>query len=147
MSRSISSRYPRVFCDDFCNNSNIAFYKDGTVTVLQSGFAGAVNAGGTVGGSVTNDNNLIVITAVFNTHTSYLVPTPGVRLNLADLVENLPVGQDLFFITDMNNTGDMIGFSSDVSLRRRSFPAGAIPDKRLPPPTPARRHAVSRASA
>jgi hypothetical protein len=44
--------------------------------------------------------------------TSYLVPRPGVRLDLADLVENLPTGQDLRAINDMNNRGDMIGTSS-----------------------------------
>jgi hypothetical protein len=61
---------------------------------------------------VFNDNNLIVITLVSRTHTSYLVPKSGVRLNLADLVENLPDGQDLRVITDMNNRGNMIGRSS-----------------------------------
>ncbi|MGH6835054.1 MAG: hypothetical protein ACREC9_05785 [Methylocella sp.] len=59
-----------------------------------------------------NDDNLIVISQVAGTHASYLVPTPGVRLNLADLVVNLPAGQDLFIIGDMNNHGDMFGFSS-----------------------------------
>jgi hypothetical protein len=59
-----------------------------------------------------NDNNLIVITWIFSSHTSYLVPQPGVRLNLADLIVNFPAGQDLFFITDLNNHGDMIGISS-----------------------------------
>src|SRR5438309_9071640 len=40
-------------CDAFCSDPHIAFYKDGTVTILQSScFAGPVNAGGTVGGSV-----------------------------------------------------------------------------------------------
>lgn len=58
-----------------------------------------------------NDNNLIVITLAPG-NNSYVVPKPGVRLNLADLVENLPAGQDLRFITDMNNIGNMIGSSS-----------------------------------
>jgi hypothetical protein len=63
-----------------------------------------------------NDKNMIVITLA-NTRgssrkTSYLVPRPGVRLDLADLVESLPAGQDLRLITDMNNRGDMIGTSS-----------------------------------
>jgi len=58
-----------------------------------------------------NDNNLIVITLAPG-NNSYLVPKPGVRLNLADLVENLPAGQDLRFILDMNNHGNMIGSSS-----------------------------------
>jgi hypothetical protein len=58
-----------------------------------------------------NDNNLIVITRTRG-NNSYLVPKPGVRLNLADLLENLPEGPDLSFIEDMNNHGDMIGLSS-----------------------------------
>jgi hypothetical protein len=60
-----------------------------------------------------NDNNLIVITFIFNppdeSGRSYLVPEPGVRWNLADLVENLPPGQTLGLIVDINNHGDMIG--------------------------------------
>jgi hypothetical protein len=59
-----------------------------------------------------NDNNLIVITVIVSSHMSYVVPQPGLRLNLADLVVNLPAGQDLFSITDLNNHGDMIGTSS-----------------------------------
>ena len=47
-----------------------------------------------------NDNNLIVITLVSGAtceHAeSYLVPKPGVRLNLADLVENLPSPETSF---------------------------------------------------
>lgn len=61
-----------------------------------------------------NDNNLIVITFVSrgaDRGNSYLVPKPGVRLNLANLVENLPSGADLFSIRDLNNHGNMIGFS------------------------------------
>jgi hypothetical protein len=59
-----------------------------------------------------NDNNLIVITltSAASGHNSYLVPKPGVRLNLADLVENLPsVEGPLWYIGDVNNHGDMIG--------------------------------------
>jgi hypothetical protein len=59
-----------------------------------------------------NDNNLIVITAIYTPPISYIVPRPGVRLSLADQVVNLPVGQDLLLITDLNNHGDMIGRSS-----------------------------------
>ena len=63
-----------------------------------------------------NDNNLIVITFVTSPASergnSYLVPQPGIRLNIADLVENLPEGQDLGFIVDINNHGSMIGFGS-----------------------------------
>jgi hypothetical protein len=63
-----------------------------------------------------NDNNLIIITNVSSPASergnSYLVPKPGVRLNVADLVENLPEGQDLRFMVDINNNGSMIGFGS-----------------------------------
>ncbi len=92
-----------------------------------------------------NDNNLIVITLIFGSNTSYLVPKPGVRLNLADLVENLPAGQDLFFITDMNNHGDMIGSSSTGSnfLLQRG---GAAEAQAIAPPATAagkiKRHGI-----
>ena len=51
--------------------------------------------------------HLIVITGT-NDNNSYLVPKPGVRLNLADLVENLPLGSSLGAIAGINNHGDMI---------------------------------------
>jgi hypothetical protein len=67
-----------------------------------------------------NDNNLIVITLVSSPASdrlkSYLVPKPGVRLDVTDLVRNLPLGLDLSFIRDINNHGDMIGF--DFLLKR-----------------------------
>ncbi len=59
-----------------------------------------------------NDDNLIIITLTPPPQTSYIVPQPGVRLNLADLVVNLPAGQGLSLIADLNNHGDMIGVSS-----------------------------------
>jgi hypothetical protein len=66
-------------------------------------------------GLLFNDRNLIVITGVSSPPAergkSYLVPEPGVRVNLADLVENLPVGLNLSTILDINNHGDMIGRS------------------------------------
>ena len=65
-----------------------------------------------------NDNNLIVITDLGTLPlTSYIVPSPGVRLDLADLVENLPPGQDLAVIIGINNHGDMIG-RGDFLLER-----------------------------
>jgi hypothetical protein len=57
-----------------------------------------------------NDNNLIVITSAPG-QNSYVVPKPGVRLNLVDLVGNLPLGSKLSLITGLNNEGDMIGFN------------------------------------
>ena len=63
-------------------------------------------------GLLFNDNNLIVITLISrgaDRFNSFLVPKPGVRLNLADLVENLPSGADLFFVQDLNDHGNMVG--------------------------------------
>lgn len=63
-----------------------------------------------------NDNNLIVIslTSASSNRNSYLVPKPGVRLNLADLVENLPsTAGPLWIINHVNNHGDMIGSGFD----------------------------------
>jgi len=94
-----------------------------------------------------NDDKLIVITEFFNPppRVSYFVPEPGVRLNLADLVVNLPVGQDLFLITGLNNQGDMIGVSSgggnfllqrldDEEASSRSFARPVVQKTRAIPP-------------
>jgi hypothetical protein len=61
-----------------------------------------------------NDNNLIVITSVSSPDSeslrnSYLVPRPDTRLNLADLVQNIPPDLNLSNIRDINNHGSMIG--------------------------------------
>ncbi len=67
-------------------------------------------------GLLFNDCNLIVITITGiggpPPHNSYIVPRPGVRLNLADQVVNLPAGVDLAYVLDLNNHGDMLGGSS-----------------------------------
>jgi hypothetical protein len=52
---------------------------------------------------------------------SYVVPKPGKRLNLADLVVNLPVGHNKkITIRDMNNKGDLFGKADNgyVLLKR-----------------------------
>jgi hypothetical protein len=94
-----------------------------------------------------NDDNLIVITLQnyggSSPHNSYVVPRPGVRLNLADLVVNLPVGQELFLIADLNNHGDMIGSTStgaNFLLQRledddrQAYPAPAVSSAQHPIP-------------
>jgi hypothetical protein len=79
-----------------------------------------------------NSNNLVTVNLVFNdtdlivrsvfdfsgAGNSYLLPKPGVLLNLADHVINMPQDQKLSIINDMNNNGDMIGTSlqGDVFL-------------------------------
>lgn len=80
-----------------------------------------------------NDRNLIVITRVSSPASeffknSYLVPEPGVRLNLADLIENPPEGLNLSLIADINNEGNMIGsdfFSGSSFLLERLDETGA----------------------
>jgi hypothetical protein len=77
-----------------------------------------------------NDNNLIVITRVVipdsEIDNSYLVPKPGVRLNLADLVEDMPPEHGrLRQVRAVNNHGNMIGWASppnffDFLLERTS---------------------------
>lgn len=61
-----------------------------------------------------NDNNLIVITRVSSpaseANNSYLVPKPGVRLSLADLVTDMPPEHgSLWWVGAINNKGNMIG--------------------------------------
>jgi hypothetical protein len=67
-----------------------------------------------------NNNNLIAISETTD-NTSYLVPKPGVRLNLADLVTNLPPGPGaLYSIRRVNAHGDLIGFGfNDTFLLER----------------------------
>lgn len=59
-----------------------------------------------------NDNNMILITFVTRPFSefrnSYLVPKPGVRLNLADLVANAPPDLALF-PSGINNAGNIFG--------------------------------------
>lgn len=50
---------------------------------------------------------------------AYLLPRPGVRLNLADLVEDLPPGTELDSAVQINNRGDIFGtFPSFFLLKR-----------------------------
>jgi hypothetical protein len=67
-----------------------------------------------------NNNNLIAISETTD-NTSYLVPKPGVRLNLADLVTNLPPGPGaLYSIRHVNAHGDLLGFGfNDTFLLER----------------------------
>ena len=62
-----------------------------------------------------NDRNDIVITNSADGN-SYLVPTPGTRLDLASLVANLPAGLQLTFVVSIDNDGNMIGYAADESF-------------------------------
>jgi hypothetical protein len=53
-----------------------------------------------------NNDGLIVITQTSD-NNSYLVPSPGVRWNMADLTRGLPSWTDM---VDMNDRGDVLGF-------------------------------------
>lgn len=63
-----------------------------------------------------NDNNTIVITLVTNPpnerDNSYLVPKPGVRLNIADLVTGMPpdLSFPFSFLQGINNHGNILSF-------------------------------------
>lgn len=59
--------------------------------------------------AIFNDKNLIVLTNTED-NISYLVPEPGLRLNLEDLVVNPASVQGPFInVLDINKRGDMIG--------------------------------------
>jgi hypothetical protein len=66
-----------------------------------------------------NDFDQIVITnlAFFGpgVGTSYLVPQPGTRLDLASLVVNVPSGLSLISVVGIDNEGDIIGIASDAA--------------------------------
>jgi hypothetical protein len=74
-----------------------------------------------------NDQNLIVITRISRPATdvgkSFVVPRPGVRLDVADLVDNPPAEDGPFyFVTAENNRGSIIGLGitgTSFFLRRR----------------------------
>jgi hypothetical protein len=73
-----------------------------------------------------NDNNLIVITRVSNPaserNKSYLVPKPGVRLSLADLVEGMPPEHgSLWLVEAVNNYGNMFGLTLTPDFLSFSF--------------------------
>ena len=88
-----------------------------------------------------NNNNQIVITLGSPPGTSYLIPKPGVRLDLATLVVNLPAGQDIRVVTDIDDQGDLIGVSStgnNFLLQRvdgeKHFDAPVVTNQRRPIP-------------
>jgi hypothetical protein len=61
---------------------------------------------------VFNDRNEIVITNAADSN-SYLVPTPGTRLDLASLVTNIPAGLQLTLVESIDNAGNMVGYAWD----------------------------------
>jgi hypothetical protein len=62
-----------------------------------------------------NERGLIVITGAYfasRDPDSYIVPRPGVRLNLSDITHNIPAGR-VTVITDLNDRGELLGFNFD----------------------------------
>jgi hypothetical protein len=70
-----------------------------------------------------NNDNLIVLTGNYDTDfNSYLVPRPGVRLNLEDLVDNPgSVEAPLAQVIGINNRGDIIGYGSCTAIPCPTF--------------------------
>jgi hypothetical protein len=64
---------------------------------------------------VFNDRDEIVITETEDGN-SYLVPTPGTRLNLADLTSNVPAGLQLAIVVSIDNAGNIAGFAADPTF-------------------------------
>ncbi len=81
----------------------IGYWRDGTFQTL---FVEGTAAFPTVSNRLLwNDHRLVVITDT-NDLNSYLVPSPGLRLNVADLTTGLPAWS---LIRDVNNRGDLLG--------------------------------------
>jgi hypothetical protein len=64
---------------------------------------------------VFNDRDEIVISNSSDGN-SYLVPTPGTRLNLADLVPNVPAGLQLVQVVSIDNDANITGFAADATF-------------------------------
>jgi hypothetical protein len=62
-----------------------------------------------------NDRDEIVITETADGE-SYLVPTPGTRLDLASLTSNVPAGLQLTFAVSIDNAGNITGFAVDENF-------------------------------
>jgi hypothetical protein len=75
----------------------------------------------TVSNYLTFNNNDLIAISETTDDTSYLVPKPGVRLDLANLVTNLPPGPGaLYLIRRVNAHGDLIGVGfNDTFLLQR----------------------------
>jgi hypothetical protein len=74
---------------------------------------------------VFNDRDEIVITNSSDGH-SYLVPTPGTRLDLATLIPNLPAGLQPTLVVGIDNAGNITGFAADDTFTN-FFPFLLVP--------------------
>jgi len=67
-----------------------------------------------------NDEDQIVITLSSDGNT-YFVPTPGTRLNLANLVSNVPAGLSLTQAVSIDNAGNIAGLATDANFNEYPF--------------------------
>jgi hypothetical protein len=72
---------------------------------------------------VFNERNEIVITNPigFATTTSYLVPKPDTRIDLASIVADVPAGLYLSNIVSIDDQGNMAGYASDDDYNMYPF--------------------------
>lgn len=91
-----------ALCFDF--TAAVAIYKNGAVTVLQTGSAGPINAGGTIGGSVvvSPDPNFMEQAALFRKNKVELIPPQ--------------TGEFLAFVIALNDSGTALVYSIDDSF-------------------------------
>jgi hypothetical protein len=93
-----------------------------------------------------NDRGVIVAVAPSCCGTTFLLPSPGVRVDLADAVDDEPVA--LSWIADLNNGADMVGYWYEgivegFLLRR----VGPDDDQQSRVAAPVRRHPARAPSA
>jgi hypothetical protein len=67
-----------------------------------------------------NDEDQIVITLSSDGNT-YFVPAPGTRLNLADLVPNVPAGLSLTQAVSIDDAGNITGLATDADFNQYPF--------------------------
>jgi hypothetical protein len=67
-----------------------------------------------------NDEDQVVITLSSDGNT-YLVPTPGTRVNLATLVPNVPAGLSLTQAISIDDDGNITGLATDANFNEYPF--------------------------
>ncbi len=72
-----------------------------------------------------NDKNEIVISDISapaeELRMSYIIPKPGVRVDLASKVQGLPNGNGLWIVYDINDHADMLGYSQAENGSSQTF--------------------------
>jgi hypothetical protein len=84
--------------------------------VFQPYFTETINTGELL----FNDEDQIVITESSDGNT-YFVPAPGTRINLANLVPNVPAGLSLTQALGIDDGGNIIGLATDINFNEYPF--------------------------